>query len=197
MAIEDLRRQNFTLSQIDYYERQRALFPIRTTVDGKTLEIKQEITYFSKGKEPLRLVTYEIRVEGISPTLPEKEKWELLEEELDTLPRTTPIDEAEKERLTKSFVRSFTLHRLGFTPDNMSGKLAANWQEETDKDMHFEFVESPKVKNLFLVRSIITDPNDNNSSTVLENLVFAPDKETLKSFWKDTIERERQTIPNH
>lgn len=192
MGVEDLRKKGFTQKEIDRLGQERAEF----LSPQKVSAIKEEIIWFLSDAKPLRLPSYQILVKNVDSNLPPENRLELLEKEASLLPR--PVnDESEILRLTKSFTRIRILRELGFTTkSNPPFDIQANWEEEgkdDGKSVSFRFVQSPRQKHVFIVRTTIPKPN--NLCEIRENLVTAPNKDRLKSFWKETLAKEIQSIP--
>lgn len=187
MEIESLRK-SFTQKQIN----KLALLKANYKAEQQILQIEEEISYILGSKEACRISTYGIYAYGINPHISKEEKWNLLEEQANPIPRPlTNIDEPEIKRLHQSYTRIRILHALGFEfEDKNSSRPVVSWgKEERAGDVLFQVAQAPKEKNIFLVRTILFS-EEQGASIVSENLVAAPTERNLNLYLQNLVQTQ-------
>lgn len=183
MRVEELKQQ-FPPEQFNFLIQKR----VEYLAEQQTNQTLRDIKLLSGGEAMMCIGSYEARIEGVSSALSKIEKWNFLEKELSLPLRREFLNEKEIERAAKNSARIRILSHLGFTfEENKPFNLQTIWQNDTAGSTSFQFAQSPKERNMFLVRTTIPK---GISSTITENLVSAPNEEMLRIFWSNYIGRD-------
>lgn len=190
-TVQHLREIGHTNLQIANYIKMRAEYEAPRYIAETMGEIQACLK--DKIPRPYCLETY-LMYTAAPSSLDKKEQWNILDQEGSTFFRekVTYDNEAEEERLEKSFARRRVLNELGFSfSDINSPQIAAKWTEENKNDVTFMVAQSPKLdekKQFFLVRTNMPTNGGLNlpdTNLLFESLLFAPNLKEAIRYWKE------------
>jgi len=187
-AIDVLRGKDFGDERIKVYIGMRATREAQKLAEA----VVKDINDSSQSGYAHELMTYPATLR-LDPNLSRRDKDDVTERYFTPSPHAvltaeTPENQTEAyKRLVRNKMRRQILKHLGFeTPeDDEAGTLSVPWKRFSVGGVRFLTAESPKIPNVYLVRTLSSNPSGHE--VITETIAVSPSEEKLRDYYEAQI----------